>query len=57
MKLKNDDLFGLVFAWQTAQISKLTAVNSIQMVQSSVQQELKLDKKTSSLGAQKTLVC
>lgn len=28
MKLKNDDLFGLVFAWQTAQISKLTAVNA-----------------------------
>ena len=28
MKLKNDDLLGLVFAWQTAQISKLTAVNA-----------------------------
>ena len=28
MKVKNDDLFRLVFAWQTAQIPKLTAVNA-----------------------------
>lgn len=28
MKLKNDDLLRLVFVWQTAQTSKLTAVNA-----------------------------
>lgn len=53
MKLKNDDLLRLVFAWQTAQISKLTAVNASIPDGTELccmQQELKLDEKANPTG-------